>query len=53
MWQILLTKLTKKKYIFKGINFTNLKTLSGYITKLKSQGVSLQMTQTPVGDYTI
>ena len=53
MWQILLTKLTKKKKVFKGINFTNLKTPSGYITKLKSQGVSLQMTQTPVGDYTI
>jgi hypothetical protein len=51
MWQILLTKLTKN--VLKEVNFTNLKTSSGYITKLKPQEVSLQITQTLGGDYAI
>jgi hypothetical protein len=47
----LLAKLTKN--ILRGVNFTNLKTLGGYIAKLKPQGVCLQLSQTPGGDYAI
>jgi hypothetical protein len=47
----LLAKLTKN--ILRGVNFTNLKTLGGYITKSKPQGVCLQLSQTPGGDYAI
>ena len=32
-------------------NFTNLKTPGGYIVKSKPQGVGLQLSQTPGGDY--
>jgi hypothetical protein len=32
---------------------TNLKTPGGYIAKSKSQGVCLQLSQTPGGDYAI
>jgi hypothetical protein len=46
-----LAKLTKNVLI--GVNFTNLKTLGGYIAKLKTQGISLQMTQILGGDYAI
>ena len=35
------------KNILRGINFTNLKTPGGYITKSKPQGVCLQLSQTP------
>ena len=45
----MLAKLTK--YILKGVNFTNLKTSSDYIAKSKPQGVYLQLSQTPEGDY--
>ncbi len=45
MWQILLAKLTKK-CIQRG-QFHQLKNPGDYIAKLKPQGVSLQMTQTP------
>ena len=34
------------KNVLKGVNFTNLKTLGGYIAKSKSQGVCLQLSQT-------
>ena len=51
MWQILLAKLTKN--VLRGINFTNLKTPSGYIAKSKPQGVCLELNQTPGGDYVI
>ena len=44
-------KLTKN--ILRGVNFTNLKTLSGYIAKSKPQGVCLQLSQTSGGDYVI
>ena len=44
IWQILLAKLTKN--ILRGINFTNLKTPGGYITKSKPQGVCLKLSQT-------
>ena len=47
MWQILLAKSTKN--VLRGVNFTNLKTLGGYIAKSKPQGVWLS--QTPGGDY--
>jgi hypothetical protein len=47
----LLAKLTKN--ILRGVNFTNLKTTGGYIAKLKPQGVCLQLSQTPGGDYAI
>jgi hypothetical protein len=47
----LLAKLAKN--ILKGVNFTNLKTLSGYIAKSKPQGVCLQLSQTPGDDYAI
>ena len=40
----LLAKSTKN--VFRGVNFTNLKTLGGYIVKSKLQGVCLQLTQT-------
>ena len=33
------------------VNFTNLKTPGGYITKSKSQGACLQPSQTPGDDY--
>ena len=35
------------------MNFTNLKTLSGYIAKSKPQGICLQLSRTPGGDYAI
>ena len=38
----------RQKNILKGVNFTNLKTLGGYIAKSKSQEVYLQLTQTPI-----
>ena len=44
------SKIEKKK-IFRGVNFTNLKTLGDYIAKSKPQGVCLQLSQTPGGDY--
>jgi hypothetical protein len=47
----LLAKLTKN--ILRGVNFTNLKTPGGYIAKSKPQGVCLQLSQTPGGDYAI
>ena len=40
-----------KKNIFRAVNFTNLKTPGGYITKSKPQEVCLQLRQTPRGDY--
>ena len=43
----------EKKNIFRGVNFTNLKTPGGYITKSKPQGVFLQLSQTLGGDYAI
>jgi hypothetical protein len=46
----LLAKLTQKN-VPREVNFTNLKTSNGYIAKLKPQEISLQMTQTPWGDY--
>ena len=46
---ILLAKLTKN--IFRGVNFTNLKTLGGYITKSKPQRVCLQLNQIPENNY--
>jgi hypothetical protein len=49
--QILLAKLIKN--ILRGVNFTNLKTSSGYIVKSKPQGVCLQLNQTPRSDYAI
>ena len=49
--KFLLAKLTKK--ILKGVNFTNLKTLGGYIAKSKPQRVCLQLNQTLGGDYVI
>ena len=51
IWQILLAKLTKN--ILRGINFTNLKTPSGYIAKSKPQGVCLQLREIPGDDYAI
>ena len=39
------------KNIFRGINFTNLKISGGYIAKSKLQGICLQLSQTPGGDY--
>jgi hypothetical protein len=42
-------KIDKK--IFRGVNFTNLKTSDGYIAKSKPQGVCLQLSQTLGGDY--
>ena len=47
----LVAKLTKNILI--GINFINLKIPDGYIAKSKPQGVCLQLSQTPRGDYTI
>jgi hypothetical protein len=41
------------KNVLRGVNYTNLKTSGGYIAKSKSQGVCLQLTQTPGGDYVI
>ena len=40
------SKIEKKK-ILRRVNFTNLKTLCGYITKSKLQRVCLQLNQTP------
>ena len=40
-----------KKNILRRVNFTNLKTPGGYIAKSKPQGVCLQLSQTPGGDY--
>ena len=40
-----------KKNILRRVNFTNLKTPGGYITKSKSQRVCLQLSQTLGGDY--
>jgi hypothetical protein len=50
--KFLLAKSTKKK-ILRRVNFTNLKTPGGYIAKSKPQGVCLQLSQTPGGDYVI
>ena len=47
----MLVKLTKN--ILRGVNFTNLKTSCSYIAKSKPQGVCLQLSQTPGGDYAI
>ena len=47
----MLAKLTKN--ILRGVNFTNLKTLGGYIAKSKPQGICLQLSQTLRGDYVI
>ena len=47
----LLAKLAKN--ILRRVNFTNLKTPSGYIAKSKSQGVCLQLSQTPGDDSAI
>ena len=41
------------KNILRGVNFINLKTPGGYIAKSKLQGVCLQLSQTPGGDYVI
>jgi hypothetical protein len=49
--KFLLAKSTKK--VFRKVNFTNLKTQGGYIAKSKPQGVCLQLSQTPGGDYAI
>jgi hypothetical protein len=49
--KFLLAKSTKN--VLKWVNFTNLKTPDGYIAKSKLQGVCLQLTQTPEGDYII
>jgi hypothetical protein len=49
--KFLLTKSTKK--VHRRVNFTNLKTSGGYIAKSKSQGICLQLSQTPGGDYAI
>ncbi len=49
--KFLLAKLTKN--VLGDVNFTHLKTSGGYITKSKSQGVYLQLTQTLGGDYVI
>ena len=49
--KFLLAKSTKN--VLKWVNFTNLKTPGGYIAKSKLQGVCLQLTQTPEGDYII
>ena len=49
--KFLLAKSTKK--VFRRVNFTNLKTPSGYIAKSKPQGVCLQLSQTLGGDYAI
>ncbi len=43
----------QQKNILRGISFTNLKTPDSYIAKSKPQGVCLQLTQTPEGDYVI
>jgi hypothetical protein len=40
-----------KKNILRRVNFTNLKTPDGYIAKSKSQGVYLQLSQTPGSDH--
>ena len=45
------SKIDKK--ILRGVNFTNLKTLGGYIVKSKPQGVCLQLSHTLGGDYEI
>jgi hypothetical protein len=50
--KFLLAKSTKKN-VLRGVNSTNLKTSSGYIAKSKSQGICLQLTQTPGNDYVI
>ena len=49
--KFLLAKSTKK--LLKRVNFTNLKTPGDYIAKSKSQGVCLQLSQTPKDDYVI
>jgi hypothetical protein len=49
--KFLLAKSTKK--VLRRVNFTNLKTPDGYIAKSKPQGVCLQLSQTPGGDYVI
>ena len=49
--KFLLAKSTKK--VLRRVHFTNLKTPSGYIAKSKPQGVCLQLSQTPGGDYAI
>ena len=49
--KFLLAKSTKK--VFTRVNFINLKTSGGYIAKLKTQGINLQMTQILGGDYAI
>ena len=49
--KFLLAKSAKK--VFRRVNFTNLKTSGDYITKSKSQGVCLQLSQIPGGDYAI
>ena len=49
--KFILAKSTKN--ILRGVNFTNLKISNGSIAKSKSQGVCLQLTQTPGSDYVI
>ena len=49
--KFLLVKSIKK--VFRMVNFTNLKTQGDYIAKSKPQGVCLQLSQTPGGDYVI
>ena len=49
--KFLRAKSTKK--VLRMVNFTNLKTPGDYITKSKPQGVCLQLSQTPRGDYVI
>ena len=39
--------------MLRGVNFTNLKTPSDYITKSKLKELCLQLTQTPGSDYII
>ena len=46
------SKIDKKMYLEGSISSIK-KTSNGYIAKLKPQGVSLQMTQTPGSDYAI
>jgi hypothetical protein len=46
-------KQNRQKKVFRMVNFTNLKTSGSYIVKSKPQGVCLQLSQTPGGDYVI
>ena len=51
MWPNFVGKIDKN--IIRRVNFINLITLGSYIAKLKSQGISLQITQTLGDDYVI